>query len=59
MAECKHRFIGEESGVQCILCKKRLTHEEYRSYLKGDYKEPAPADEAKEESAKPAKKTKK
>lgn len=31
--ECKHEFIGDAQGVQCRLCGKRMTPEEYREHL--------------------------
>lgn len=54
--ECRHEFIGDSKGVQCRLCGKRMTAEEYREHLEPPEQKGAEPEQKDETPKKPAKK---
>lgn len=52
---CNHQFIGDAEGVTCELCGIRMTAEEYRSFLSGEF----PRKEEPQETEAPKKRTRK
>ena len=51
--DCRHEFIGTDSGVTCAVCGLHMSHDEYVEYLRSGKE---PASEKKAPAARRAKK---